>query len=183
MQSIHRSLIAAPLLLATLAACNSNQVRTAQCNVPDGHNLDQAISLSKSELSSGCSAHFDSYFDNLLVIAEGDPKKENREKFSEFLVWANGEDLLSKRQARERYNRYFGLKFVSLKSEYSVCSQTCPQKQQVLRNMKWELADKERGLMKISADSQSYQQSDQLYRESELVLEATCNACNATAAR
>ena len=43
--------------------------------------------------------------------------------------------------------------------------------------MSRELADKEQGLLKISADRRSYYQANRLYQEAELVLEATCEAC------
>ena len=84
---------------------------------------------------------------------------------------------MSKRQARETYNRYFGIKYVTLISDYSICSQTCPQQSDVMRDMNRELADKEQGLLKISADRLNYTRASNLYRETELVLEATCEAC------
>jgi hypothetical protein len=46
-------------------------------------------------------------------------------------------------------------------------------------DMERELGDKERGLMKVSLDNQGYYRADELYREVELVLEATCTACAA----
>ena len=162
---------------ALLSACNSNPPRTAQCNLPEGPQLDQAISAARFDLVTGCEDRFQDYFERLLVIAEGDPKKENKAKFSEFLVWANQEGLLSKRQARETYNRYFGLKYVSLLGDYSVCSQTCPRQTQVMADMQRELADKEQGLLKVSADQRAYHRANRLFRETELVLEATCSAC------
>jgi len=45
--------------------------------------------------------------------------------------------------------------------------------------MERELAEKERGLLKVSLDSDGYYRADQLYQEVELVLEATCSACSA----
>ena len=38
-------------------------------------------------------------------------------------------------RARETYTRYFGVKYVSLISDYSVCAQTCPRQQDVMRDM------------------------------------------------
>ncbi len=55
----------------------------------------------------GCHAHFDRYYDDLLSIAEGDPKPENKREFSEFLVWSSDKGLLSNRQAEDYYNRLF----------------------------------------------------------------------------
>jgi len=46
-------------------------------------------------------------------------------------------------------------------------------------NMERELSDKERGLLKVSLDNDAYYRADELYQEIDLVLEATCTACNA----
>ena len=164
-------------LAASLVACSHNPAKTAACSLPEGPNLEQAISQARFDLETGCEHEFDAYFQRLLSIAEGDPKKENKASFSDFLLWSNDVGLLSKRQARETYNRYFGVKYVSLVSDYSVCSQTCPQQSDVMRKMNRELGDKEQGLLKISADRINYTRASNLYQETELVLQATCEAC------
>lgn len=150
------------------------------CNGPQTRNLNDAIADVKSNLRGGtCAAHFDRYYDDLLTLAEGDPKAENKRIFSEFLVWSSDQGLLSRRQARHYYNRYFNVKFTSMQGDYNNCSHTCPRRDQVMLNMERELSDKERGLLKISLDSPGYYRADELYQEVELVLEATCTACNA----
>jgi hypothetical protein len=169
--------LAMSALAATLAACNSNPPRATACALPEGPDLDRAISAARFDLQTGCEHQFDQYFQRLLTIAEGDPKKENKTAFSEFLVWANDEGLLSKRQARETYTRYFGVKYVSLISDYSVCEQTCPRQDVIMQEMNRELADKEQGLLKVSADRREYYRANRLFQETELVLQATCEAC------
>jgi hypothetical protein len=171
-------LLVAGLLVASgiLSACASNE---PTCAGPQSKNLAAAIDTAQMSLASGCQAHFDRYFDDLLTIAEGDPKPENKRAFSEFLVWSSDQGLLSNRQAQEYYNRYFNVKFMSMKGDYNNCSHTCPNKQRVLFNMERELSDKERGLMKVSLDNDGYYRADQLFQEVELVLEATCTACAA----
>ena len=149
------------------------------CNSPQTKNLNAAMSDVKTSLTVGCTAHFDRYYDDLLSIAEGDPKVENKRLFSEFLVWSSDQGILSQRQARDYYNRYFNVKFVSLQSDYNNCSHTCPRRDRVMLNMERELGDKERGLLKVSLDSAGYYRADQLYDEVNLVLEATCTACAA----
>jgi hypothetical protein len=149
------------------------------CSGPQSKNLDKAIIDVQHSLTGGCTAQFDRYYDDLLEIAEGDPKPENKRLFSEFLVWASDEGLLSQRQARDNYNRYFNVKFVSLQSDYNNCSHTCPRRDSVMLDMERELVDKERGLLKVSQDSAGYYRADELYNEVELVLEATCTACAA----
>ena len=163
--------------LLTLASCASQE---PVCDSPQTRNLDRAIDSVQSSLTSGCASHFDRFYDDLLTIAEGDPKPENKRTFSEFLVWAGDQGLLSTRQAQEYYNRYFNVKFMAMKGDYNNCSHTCPNKQRVLFDMERELADKERGLLKVSEDRDGYYRADRLYHEVELVLEATCTACSAS---
>ena len=162
---------------AFLASCASN---APECVGPQSKNLAAAIDQAQASLINGCHAHFDRYYDRLLDIAEGDPKPENKRVFSELLVWSSDSGLLSTRQAQDYYNRYFNVKFMSLKGDYNNCSHTCPNKQKVLLDMEQELSDKERGLLRVSLDNQGYYRADQLYQEVELVLEATCTACLAS---
>lgn len=166
------------VLLASmlLASCASTQ---PSCMSPQTKNLSSAISAVQSNLTSGCQAHFDRFYDDLLTIAEGDPKPENKREFSEFLVWSSDTGLLSQRQAEDYYNRFFNVKFMSMRGDYNNCSHTCPNKQRVLLEMERELSDKERGLLQVSLDNEGYYRADQLFQEVELVLEATCMACAA----
>jgi hypothetical protein len=166
------------IILATLllASCASNP---PACTGPQSKNLSTAIATAQTSLGNGCAAHFDRYYDDLLTIAEGDPKPENKRAFSEFLVWSSEQGLLSTRQAQDYYNRYFNVKFMALRGDYNNCSHTCPNKQRVLFDMERELSDKERGLLRVSLDSDGYYRADKLYQEVELVLEATCTACAA----
>ncbi|MEL7186049.1 MAG: hypothetical protein AAFN50_06390 [Pseudomonadota bacterium] len=162
--------------MLTIAGCAST---TPDCSGPTTRNLDTAISSVQGKLVNGCQAHFDGYYNDLLTIAEGDPKAENKRAFSELLVWSTSQGLLSKRQAEDYYNRYFNVKFMSMRGDYNNCSHTCPNKRKVLIDMEHELSDKERGLLKVSRDADGYYRADQLYQEIELVLEATCSACTA----
>ena len=71
------------------------------------------------------------------------------------------------------------VKFNAMQGDYNNCSHTCPRRDRVMRDLERELSDKERGLLKISQDNASYYRADELYQELELVLEATCTACDA----
>jgi len=164
------------MTLFVLSSCASTK---PVCASPQSKNLSSAIGTVQSTLMDGCHAHFDRFYDDLLSIAEGDPKPENKREFSQFLVWSSDKGLLSNRQAQDYYNRFFNVKFMSLKGDYNNCSHTCPNKQKVLFDMERELSDKERGLLKVSLDNDGYYRADQLYQEVELVLEATCTACAA----
>ena len=174
------AIVKAALLVATastmLASCATPPV---PCMGPTSMSLHYAVDEVKGRLMDGCIASFDRYYDDLLTIAEGDPKPENKRIFSEFLVWSGDQGLLSQRQASDYYNRYFNVKFTSMQGDYNNCSHTCPRRDRVMLNMERELSDKERGLLKVSQDSAGYYRADELYQEVELVLEATCTACNA----
>ena len=165
------------LVTGAVTACNSNPPKAPACNLPQGVNLDQALASARFDLGVGCEDQFDAYFQRLLQIAEGDPKPDNKAKFSDFLLWANDQGLLSKVQARLLYTRYFGVKYTSMQGDYSVCSEACPKKAQVMRDMQNELGDKEQGLLKVASDRRSFQRAHRLLQETELVLEATCTSC------
>lgn len=147
------------------------------CPKPLSHKLDAAIAEASGRLESGCGAYFDHYFDALLTLAEDRPSAENKQAFSDFLVYLSNNGIVSNRQARDLYNRYFNIKFVSLSGDYNTCSQTCPVRSQVIRDMESELLAKERGLLRASADKDSFYRADHLLKQSQLVLEATCRAC------
>lgn len=168
-----------PGMLAGLALLGACATTPPPCGGPTSKNLDAAIDDVKYSLQNGCEAHFDRFHDDLLRIAEGDPKPENKRIFSDFLVWTSDAGLLSQRQAKDYYNRYFNVKFMSLQGDYNNCSHTCPQRERVMLDMERELGDKERGLLKVSLDNDGYYRADELYQEVELVLEATCTACAA----
>jgi len=162
---------------AILNACTTT---TPVCQSPQTSNLHAAIDTVETSLLNGCEAHFDQYFDDLLTIAEGDPKPENKRAFSEFLVWSTDQGLLSRRQAERNYNRYFNVKFMALEGDFNNCSHTCPRRDRVYLDMERELNAKERGLLKVSLDHDGYYRANELYEEVELVLEATCTACAAS---
>jgi len=166
--------------LAALAAAGCASNKTADyCAARLGGNLDAAMQEAGERLSNGCEYQFDGYFQQLLALAEANPDRKNRMHFSDFLLQVNDMGVISRRQAQSLYNRYFGVKFVSLQGDYNTCSQTCPQRARVLSDMQAELHDKELGLLRASADQQSFYRADHLLKETELVLEATCTACEA----
>lgn len=165
----------AVVVMLLLGACASTP--DLVCNGPSGNSLQIAIEQARSAMRDGCATYFDDYFADLLHIAEGDPKPENKQAFSEFLMWASDEGILNRRQAQSWYNRYFAVKFVSLMGDYNNCSSTCPRKDDVMARMETELKHKEQGLMRVSQDKDGYYRADRLLREAELVLAATCSAC------
>ena len=112
-----------------------------------------------------------------LGLLADNPDKQNPMLFSNFLMRVQDLGVISRRQAQALYNRYFNVKFVSLRGDYNTCSQTCPVRDQVMSDMRAELHDKELGLMRASSDQGSFYRADNLLKEADLVLEATCRAC------
>ena len=153
------------------------------CAVNLRGDLDSAMRTVETRLGSGCEYHFDNYFHSLLAIAEANPDKDNRKHFSDHLMRVHDMGVISRRQAEGLYNRYFNVKFVSLQGDYNTCSQTCPIRKQVMSDMQAELHDKELGLLRASNDAPSFYRADNLLKEADLVLEATCRACLAGDAR
>ncbi|MGD8424536.1 MAG: hypothetical protein PVH13_04800 [Gammaproteobacteria bacterium] len=175
----YRRLALAWGLVVMLAASGCATAPSPDCRMSDTRALNAAIESAQDRLQQGCVAHFDGYMDQLLDVAAGDPDPDNKQAFSDFLVWAADTGLLSRRQAQETWNRYFNVKFVSLRGDYNNCAQTCPVRRQVMTDMEQELADKERGMLQAALDREGYYRADRLLSETELVLEATCRACEA----
>lgn len=175
--NLFRTSLALALAAAGLAACATVPER---CALPATPSSATAFANAKARLSDGCETHFFSYLDSLLDVAAQDPGPAQKERFSDFLVWASDAGVISRLQAQTLYNRYFNVKFVTLAGDYNTCSLACPRRDTLLADMEQELRDKERGLVKVSRDPQSYYRADRLFQESELVLEATCRACGTT---
>jgi hypothetical protein len=76
--------VAMAAMATLLTACNSNPTRATACSLPQGPDLNRAIAAARFDLETGCEQQFDQYFQRLLTIAEGDPKKDNKSAFSDF---------------------------------------------------------------------------------------------------
>jgi hypothetical protein len=142
-----------------------------------GMGLEQAVVRAQQDLADP-EAHpaFERYFNHLLEIASGDPDPENKRTFSQFLIWANHEGILTRRQSQDYYNRYFNTTFMSLPDEYSVAS-SCPDKAEIVSAMTAELRQKEAGLVRACQDKEAFYLAHEQYTTLLVVLEATCLAC------
>lgn len=174
--------LAGLVIILFVAGCTTTQTAD-QCGVHLKAPLRTAMAVVEDRLASGCGAYYQGYVADLIDIAKDNPSADNKKAFSDFLVSLSDQGIISKRQAKELYNRYFNVKFVSLDGEYSTCSQVCPVRDKVLLDMRQELLDKEVGLLQASNDSAGYYRADLLLKESEIVLEATCRACTGGSAQ
>ena len=165
------------LLAVLLAGCQTTPPRFS-CSVPSGFDVAAAFEHARSDLAhEQCQFQFDSYVDRLLEIAASDPKPGNREHFSSLFSWARDQGILSQLQARDHYRRYFTPEFVSLYSDYNNCSAICPRQDEMIKQMRAELRDKERGLLKALGQRERFVQADREYNQLLTLIEATCTAC------
>ena len=144
-----------------------------------GMGLEQAVLCAQADLADP-EAHleFDLYFQKLIEIAQGNPQPENRRIFSQFLMWANHQGILTLRQSKAYYNRYFNITFMSLPDDYSV-SASCPDKPGIVSAMTAELRQKEAGLVQACQDKESYYLAYEQYNTLLVILDAACLACAA----
>ena len=162
-----------------IAGCETQAPVADSCGPRLGASLEDSFAEAERRMGAGCENSFDSYFQETLATAEANPDPENKRGFSDHLMRVNAMGVISKRQAQELYNRYFNVKFVSLSGDYNTCSQVCPVQARVVSDMKNELQDKELGLLRVTGDSSGYYRADNLLKETQLVLTATCRACAA----
>ena len=164
-----------------LSGCAEKQIpvrpTVPACALPTGGNLAEAVSQTKTDLGhSECHPQFEAYFHRLLEIAAGDPDLENKRRFSNFLVWAKSNGILTMVQSKNYYNRYFNTTFMALPDDYNVCS-SAPKKDDIIRAMEAELQQKELGLMKACGDKETYYGAHEQFKTLLMVLDAVCLAC------
>jgi len=178
------------VLLAGLILTGCNQympkksVNTARieniqpiCTMPTGKRVGAAFSHVKEDLASdSCQHQYDRYFSTLIDIATGDPAKENRKRFSDFITWSYQRGIISKVQGKDYYTRYFSPTFKSLSDTRNVCSAT-RDKAALFNDLQAELKQKKKGLLQVSGDRDAYFNTLKEHNDIVLVLEATAMAC------
>ena len=177
--NVPAALLGAVAIAILLAACQ--MTREQECTLASGTNVERAFDYSREQLSrNACKSRFGDYFERLLDIAAGAPSPEHSQRFSEFLLWANAQELITRRSSEDYYNRYFSPKFASLQNEYSNCTHTCRLKAETESAMQEELLQKDIGLLKVTNNKQKYAQANAYYHSILTLIEATCEACRAS---
>ncbi len=180
-KKIFSLMICLAFFLIMLTGCIPKKTEPVKipCPLPQGNLVDKAFETAKSTLGQpDCRYQFDAVFSSLRSICEGDSGMQNKTFFSDFLMWAKNEGIISSLQAKEYYTRYFSHFFVSLPDNYRTCGY-CRQLKQIISDCKEELKQKEQGLLKICSDKSSFAKASSDFQEVELILEATCSACAA----
>ncbi len=171
------AVISIAIFIMLVGCANGKKPEPPTCPLPSGNLVDDAFRQARSTLEHPtCQYQFDATFATLLTIAEGDPKPENNKAFSDLLVWAKNEGIISTLQAEDYYNRYFTHIFVSLPDDYKTCNY-CPRLKTIMSDCRDELRQKEQGLMKVCNNRTSYAKASGDFQTIELILEATCSAC------
>jgi len=166
------------LVIATIPACATQADEEFSCSVPTTKNVAEAFAHTKNDLTHPeCQFQFDAYVDTLLQKATDDPGTENKQRFSELFAFARDEGILSEAQATRKYRRYFTPDFVTLNDLYNNCSTTCQDTDQVRRELRDELEDKDLGLLRVAGDQESYSQADTEYNQLLTLIEAACRTC------
>lgn len=159
-----------------LWGCTSTPV-PSNCIAPSGKLVAPAFSRAQSSLAySECWSQFGSYFDALLTAAEGDPKQENVERFSDFVGWSIERGVVTKVAGSELFTRYFSPNFVSLPNDRSVCS-AVRSNPKLNREVELELRDKYRGLVGVAGNNATYAQAAREQASLVQILGAMESAC------
>ena len=173
----------------TLMSCTKTQVIPKPpvvtppnpCEIPQDNRLDIVIEKTKKALKSNkCDEEFDTFYENILAVGEGNRDMKNKKIIEDFLVWCINNGTLNKNTGERYYASYFSYKFVSTNDFYNISSQCNKDKiESVFRKIENELHKKDRGLNRICGDKESYAKAYQLQKELKLVLTATCEASGA----
>jgi len=146
--------------------------------LPTGKRIEPAFVAAKAALKkTPCVYQFDAILTRLLTISEGDPQLRNKQRFSAFLQWSQGQGIISQKQAKTYYTRYFGLYFMTLpRTGYTTCSM-CPKVAQLRRQLHAEVGQKKIGLLRVSGDKKTYQKAVNDHNALQTILKAVCHAC------
>lgn len=175
-------------LISGLAACAQNpltnlnqQSADANCSKLTHKKLQTAINQAQDALSNrSCHYQFDTLHQQLLNIAENDPAQENGSLFLKFYKWNVSEGVISTKQGKEFYNRYFKPSFGNvLSNDRNVCSLGA-NKEELVKNLGRELTYKKTGLQDIMQNRDAYFEAQRIHNELLFLIETTLMACDNT---
>lgn len=130
------------------------------CPMPSGYRLESAIATAEQTLNT-CPGKLDQVFAKLIEIAKHSPDRENGIPLQELLKRLVKKNKISETYAKNLYQKYFSIKFVSVPSikTYSLAGEVGSIKKQ----MKKELALKRIGMVECSDDKVSYERAEAEY--------------------
>ncbi len=149
-----------------------------QCAVPDHKQLSVALQGAQATLSErSCHYAFERIHQSLLDIGRQDPGKANKERFLNFYQWSVDQGILSSRQGKEYYNRYFTSGYGHmLPNDRNLCSLAGGQ-EQLIKRLDDELVLKKTGLQDILQDRDAYFDAQRTHNDLVFLLETTLLSC------
>ena len=107
----------------------------------------------------------------------GAPGPENEARFAGLLRESVDRGIVSKRQARETFSRYFDPEFYVVKVEPRSSCSSLREKEALFAAMRGELAYKREGMLEILDDQARFREAQHHYNNLNLVFEAVSAAC------
>lgn len=174
--SLTMTLLALNTGCASLSSPSSSPVAAPVCDAIDSKQVDAAFGEARNNLSRAeCAPYFEQNFSKLREVAQGDPGDDNRSRFAAWLNWSSDKGIITARQAKEMYTRYFHDTFVSLPSQGHVCGYL---KDDSLKTaMKLELVQKREGYTRIAGDAEGFNRVHLQYEDMMLMLDSVNSAC------
>jgi len=168
-------------LMSVLSACAPSRIKHAEvsCNSVSDKNLQTAFESAKGILSQRmCHYEFDALHQQLLSIAKNDPAEGTGLKFLQFYKWNVSEGVISSKQGKNLYNRYFKSTFGHiLPNNQNVCSLR-GNKDPLIKELGRELGYKKMGLQEAMQDRDAYFEAQRIHNELVFLLETTLMACS-----
>jgi len=149
------------------------------CTLPNHKQLQVAINKTQAELSKrSCHYQFEDMHQQLLDIAKNDPDHNNGKKLLLFYKWSVNQGVISSRQGKEFYNRYFKATFGNvLPNDRNVCS-IASIKDKLIIDLGHELQNKKIGLQLIMQNRDEFFEAQRIHNELVFLIETTLMACN-----
>ena len=180
--AIQRSLICTGMLAVLLVATGCSQQPqkpVAACGLSGSNNIDHLFAEVSENLGNRvCHYSFPEYRERLLQAAKGSPGPENEARFAGLLRESVERGIISKRQARETFSRYFDPEFYVVKTEPRSSCSSLREKETLYAAMRSELAYKRTGMLEILDDESRFRQAQHHYNDLTMVFEAVDAACS-----
>ena len=174
-------LLGASSLLTVVAGCSQQQTVSSDhfCALSPGKNVDRLFAEADEKLADrSCHYHYQSIVDRLVEAAKESPGAENEQRFAELLRSSIERGVISKKQGRALFSRYFDTEFYAIKSEPRNSCSALGDKDRMYADMKQELQYKREGLLEILSDEPRFRQAQQHYADLRTVLDAVQVACS-----
>ena len=140
--------------------------------------LDHLFAEASEKLQNpDCHYSFPEYRERLVLAAKGSPGPENEARFAQLLRESIDLGIISRRQARETFSRYFDPEFYAVKSESRSSCSSLRNKEDLYAAMRVELGYKREGMLDMLDDEERFRQAQHYYNDLYMVFEAVSAAC------